>query len=592
MFVGFDTEYSFRRGFWTGRNYHGDVSTFYPVCACLVFQDGREIRVTERWDDLRPVFEDPKYSIVVHGCHAEALFCRRVGIPFPARLLDTHLMSVMLLQAKSHDHDGSVYANSALARMAARYGISHPSADDKDAIRESILRGTFRNDFGMDRVLDYCRDDARAGLRLVVPLSEDIQNTCGPHAMKNLMELYTPYAMAMAGAAAKGLRFDQENWGRALDAAPRYRGALLAKMRKAGYDHDGEGLGDRGFRRMITRLGLEPLWPRTPTGVLRTREDDLKSFRHVEAIDASYKLVKFDSFMNQNVGSLVDSDGRLRCSILPLAQRSSRNSTVGPNLMGIPAEMRPLFLPDEGCKFIHFDYSQQEPGVAGYLSGDEGLVADFSNGDVYRNLGMRMGLLTPSMSAAQVRAIRNSVLKALMLSIIYGKSAVGIARDLPCSLHQAKLHLQQFERTYSRLFAWLKNYVSTALERGWAENVIGFRAAFNVRDPRSRSHVARSAQNFPVQSSAAACFQVTGVHLTDFGADVRLPMHDAYLLNVIDDPREFRQTREMIRASTTAANHQLFPGLAVKVDTEILNRFAKDGKEDSFTEWLTSLEDR
>jgi hypothetical protein len=286
MLVGFDTEYGYRSWRRGGKGLHGDVTTFYPVCACLVFEDGTELRVFDRWDDLRAALEDPRHTFVVHGCHAESLFCKRVGIPFPTRFLDTLLMSVMLLHAMSHDHGDRVYSQAALARMTARYGIAHMSADDKDAIRNSILQGTHLDEFGMDRVLNYCRDDARASLQLVSRLLEDVPQTCGPHALNNLTQLFQPYALAMADTASKGLRFDRDGWGRAVEVAPRYRGRLLAQMRAEGYDHDGDGLGQHGFRRMVTRLGLLPVWPKTRTG-LSTRRDDLKSFRHVPAINAA-----------------------------------------------------------------------------------------------------------------------------------------------------------------------------------------------------------------------------------------------------------------------------------------------------------------
>jgi DNA polymerase I-like protein with 3'-5' exonuclease and polymerase domains len=177
-----------------------------------------------------------------------------------------------------------------------------------------------------------------------------------------------------------------------------------------------------------------------------------------------------------------------------------------------------------------------------------------------------------------------------MLAILYGKSPASIARDVSCSYQQAVLHLTQFAHTYSRLVAWLRNYVSVSMERGWGENVIGFRAAFTVRDQREHNHVARSAQNFPIQSSAAACFQLTGVYLADFGADVRLPLHDAFLLNVPDDTLALAEARAWVESATTAATNQLFPGLAVKTNIETLDRFAKDGEQDSFEKWLAALE--
>lgn len=591
MLVGFDTEFSFDIVREIRGRPHGDITTIRPVCACLVFQDGRELRLTDNWGQLQDLFDDPCYTFTVQGCHAEALFCSAVGVRFPSQFLDTLLMGVMLMHALTFHLDRGVYAHAGLGKLTARYGIPFLATDDKDAIRTSIMYGRHLQEYGMDAVLDYCTDDARATVQLVDPLRADFIRLCGPNAEQNLLRLYQPYALLMAAAARKGLRFDTDGWGRLVELAPRYRGRLLNEMRAAGYDHDGEGLGDRAFHKMIFNLGLERSWPRTPMGHLRTREDDLKSRRHLHpAINATHKLGKFDSFMNQDMGGRVDFDGRLRCSILPLAQRSSRNSTVQPNLMGILGELRPLLLADEGFKLIHFDYSQQEPGVAAYLSRDQALLQDFRDGDVYLNLGLRMGLVKSDMPLVEQKQIRKSVLKSLMLAILYGKSAGSIARDVPCCFREAVMHLNSFSTTYSRLVGWLKSYVTVSMERGFAENIIGFRAAFNVIDPPERGHVSRSCQNFPIQSSAAACFQLTGLYLADFGADIRLPLHDAYLIQVPDDPRIIDENRFWVESATTAATNQLFPGLAVKRDIEVLDRFAKDGEEDSFEKLLGGLE--
>ena len=218
-------------------------------------------------------------------------------------------------------------------------------------------------------------------------------------------------------------------------------------------------------------------------------------------------------------------------------------------------------------------------------------MQDFTGGDVYLNSGRRMGFVLTSMSSEQIKTTRNKILKALMLAIIYAKGAASIARDIPCSLHEAAIHLHTFSQTYSQLFGWLRSYVATGMERGWAENIIGYRAAFNIADPCDRGHIARSCQNFPIQASAAACFQLTGVYLADFGADIRLPMHDAYLLNVPEDSQQIAEARICIAAATAAATDQLFPGLAVKCDVEVLDRFAKDGREDSLRELILALEE-
>jgi len=592
MLVGLDTEYSFERVTEIRGRLHADVTTIQPVCACLVFGDGRELRLIDQWERLQELFDDRSYTFVVHGCHAEALFCAHVGVRFPERFIDTHLMALLVLHAETFRLPGGAYKHARLRDLAARFGIPFPWGHEKDPIRESIIHGTHVAEYGMDAVLQYCRDDAFAALRLEGPLRAEFASRCGPQAEKHLIELYQPYALHMAAAGRKGLRFDSEAWDRLLEFAPRCRHRLLVTMQRFGYSHDGSGLGDHGFRRMISTLGLEGAWPQTPTGRPSTTSDDLKTFRHQHpAIDAAYRLTNFDSFLSQDFGARVDRDGHLRCSILPLAQRTGRNSTSSPNLMGIPGEMRPLLLPDDGCRFLHFDFSQQEPGVAAYLSSDQALLRDFALGDVYINAGNRLGVIRTGMSLAQVKMLRNGLLKSLMLAIIYGKGAVSIARDIPCSYGEAVIHLHVFEQTYPVLFRWLRSYVAMSLERGWAENIIGFRGAFDISDPRERGHIARSCQNFPIQSAAAACFQLTGVYLAEFGADIRLPLHDAYLINVPDDARQIAEVRTWITAATEAATSQLFPGLAVKCEVEVLDRFAKDGRQDSFEKLISALED-
>ena len=400
MLVGFDTEYGFGRvRERSGGRLHGDQSTMQPVAACLYFEDGREVRLTDHFDRLQNYFDDPDYTFVVHGAHADYGFCRRVGIRFPSKFFDTLLMGVVTLHASKFRLAGNVYKDAGLAALAPRYGIPFISAGDKDLIRESIVRLGHMAEFGITRVVDYCMADAKAVVSLYPLLRADMLRVCGPNAERNLVELYQPYSMVMAEASLKGLRFDTQAWDRLLTVTPIFRERLLSVLRTHGYDHDGAGIGGLAFARLIHNLGIEADWPRTPTGKLSTKYDDLKlaaaRYQH-PALEALKELDKFDSFMGQDIGGMVDADGRIRCSILPLAQRTGRNSTISPNLMGMPGKLRPLLLPDEGCRFLHFDYSQQEPGVAGHLSGDAGLISDFSTGDVYLNLGRRLSLINDS----------------------------------------------------------------------------------------------------------------------------------------------------------------------------------------------------
>ena len=545
--------------------------------------------MAENFGQLQDYFDDPRYTFVVHNAQAEWKFCKAVGLRFPKQHFDTFLAAVMILHASAFNLVGGVYKHASLASMMARHHLPFIASDEKDEIRDAILRNEHVEKFGMERVLEYCMGDAKAVLALGSPVQKEFHRICGPYAERNLAEIYQPYSIAMAEASWRGLRLDQNNWERLTKVAPVYRRQRVGIMRQFGYDHDGEGIGGLGFQKMIRQIGLERDWKRTEKGHFSTQDIELESFRDHPAINAALEMKRFDSFMNQDLGLLMDRDGQVRCNIQVLKQHTTRNSTSGPNLMGLPGEMRPLFLPDDGCVFVHFDFSQQEPGIAGWISQDQALSADFRHGDVYINLGRRLGLIKVHSSEREIKAARK-LMKVLMLAILYGKFIRSVALDLGILYQQACTHMTNFHAAYADLFGWLKSYVSQSLERGWAENILGFRAGFNRQHGVNSGHLSRSCQNFPIQSSAAACFQLTGVYLDDMGCDIRLPIHDAYFLNCPNDRRIIADVRMKIMSATAMANGQLFPGLPTKRDIEVLTCFAKDGNEDSFDQWVAAVE--
>ena len=68
MLVGFDTEYGFSNvNRQPNGKLHGDTSTMRPVCACLYFEDGRELKVADNFDQIEPYFSDHRYTVLVHG---------------------------------------------------------------------------------------------------------------------------------------------------------------------------------------------------------------------------------------------------------------------------------------------------------------------------------------------------------------------------------------------------------------------------------------------------------------------------------------------------------------------------------------------
>ncbi len=232
MLVGFDTEFNSERLVSVSADIkHLDASCLRPVCACLHFEDGRELRLAENFEQLQAFFDDPRYCFVVHNAQAEWKFCKAAGLRFPKRHFDTFLAAVMVLHASAFNLVGGVYKYASLANMMAKYHLPFIAGGEKDEIRNAILKNEHVERFGMARVLDYCMNDAKATLALFAALQKDLKEQCGPRAQSNLFDVYQPYALAMAEASWKGLRLDQSAWERLTAIAPNYRRQRVAVMR-------------------------------------------------------------------------------------------------------------------------------------------------------------------------------------------------------------------------------------------------------------------------------------------------------------------------------------------------------------------------
>src|SRR5437870_511756 len=110
MLLGLDTEFGYDAVRRIGRDLVPDVSsTGRPVCACLAFEDGRELSFTDNWAQLEDMINDPENTVAVHGAHAERAFCGMAGIRFPERHIDTQLRSVLLAHATTFEPVGRAY---------------------------------------------------------------------------------------------------------------------------------------------------------------------------------------------------------------------------------------------------------------------------------------------------------------------------------------------------------------------------------------------------------------------------------------------------------------------------------------------------
>lgn len=546
MLAAIHTAVGFREGRSFGDRFEPDMTTGVAVCAAVASADGKREVFQPGDGRFAARLADPRVTLVTHDAGSLRLYCRLTGCRPPAAYTDTRLAAVLLAHAERFAPAGGAYAQADLAAVAPMFGVAAVGLGEQDALARTVRCLRHVEECGRRAAEAYCQASARACLGVHRPLMEAVYRKCGPTALDNLVALHQPFAAAASDSVTRGIVFDHEGWERFASAGRRHHRRLLAAGRACGYEHGRPS----SLASVLRRAGLLAAWPRDEGGMPSLADDVLKAQRHLHpVIDLIYRLVRLDRNLGLRLGERVDGDGRIRCEIRPLAQRSSRTTTARPNLPGLPGSLRPLLLPDPGCVWLLADFVQFEPGVAAALSRDPHLLADFRAGDVYEQFGRRTGLITSGMSPAAVKDVRDRRVKGLFLAVLYGQSDVGLAASLGCSGHEAQDLLNQFAARYRRLTGWLHDQVTTSLSRGWAESVVGFRASFTASGGEGRGHLERSCRNFMVQASAAACYQAMGVHLSSAGLDVRMGLHDGYLICVPDDTAEIAHARAAVRAA-------------------------------------------
>ena len=178
--------------------------------------------------------------------------------------------------------------------------------------------------------------------------------------------------------------------------------------------------------------------PQLPKDYLRTHNN--KCLRMIA------KAREYDKAVNTFIDGLLDyvHEGRIHADINQIRSDSGgtvtgRFSMSNPNLQQIPAKgyiggkMRELFIPEDGCEWGSFDYSQQEPRIVVHyaiklgLPGTESLQEEFDRDDAdFHQI------------VADMANISRKQAKTINLGLFYGMGKIKLQRELGLDQRQAK----------------------------------------------------------------------------------------------------------------------------------------------------------
>ena len=266
--------------------------------------------------------------------------------------------------------------------------------------------------------------------------------------------------------------------------------------------------------------------------------------------------------------------GRIHTDFVQYGAETGRFSSRNPNLQNVPAPhtangkaIRNLFVAPEGHKLVVADYSQIEPRIIASFSNDRTMVNAYLNSeDIYTAIGNTMG-------------VDRKAGKVLVLSLAYGVGPDKIAREIGCSLTEARELLDSFTAKFPAVGRYKRMIIADARRRSpipYVSTILKRRRYLpdlRSKEQWKRSRAERQAFNTVIQGSAADLIKVAMVrarNLIPDGSSMILTVHDEIVTVTPDHLAE--ETAAAIREAMEGVKALSVPMLA---DVKIVQKWGE-----------------
>ena len=263
-------------------------------------------------------------------------------------------------------------------------------------------------------------------------------------------------------------------------------------------------------------LGL-PAKKKTKSGY-STNADVLESlvYAHpvIQMILDYRTFAKLKSTYCDGLVKVIGDDGRIHSTLNQTETRTGRISSAEPNLQNIPVrsalgrEMRKFFTASEGKVLVDADYSQIELRVLADIANDRTMIDSFnSNRDIHTETASQVFNMPENM----VTPLMRSRAKAVNFGIVYGIGAFSLAKDIGVTRKEADSYIKGYLEHYSGVDRYMKEVISEAKERGYAETIFSRRRylpELSASNAITRGFGERVARNMPIQGTAADIIKI------------------------------------------------------------------------------------
>ncbi len=299
-------------------------------------------------------------------------------------------------------------------------------------------------------------------------------------------------------------------------------------------------------------MGIKPV-KKTKTG-FSTNVEVLEKLEKDGILIASSILEyrKYNKLKNTYIDALpklADENDRLHTTFNQNGTATGRLSSSDPNLQNIPAKtkeglrIREGFVTEKGWSLLAADYSQIELRVLAEVSKDENLIKAYrDNLDLHTQTAEKIF----EIDSEEVTREERNLAKIVNFSIIYGKTAFGLSKELGISVSDANSYIQKYFEHYSGVNQFIAETIKKAKEDGFVKTLFGRKRiiqGINSKNKNIAKQAERMAVNTIIQGTAADILKIVMIKIYDEiknkdDIKMNLQVHDELIFEVKDESIE------------------------------------------------------
>lgn len=485
-----------------------------PVPVCMVVRCWPNGKTSKYWqDELLEMSSAPfpineKALFVAFYASAELDCFQVLNWKFPENVLDLFVEFRCTTNGLKLTHGNS------LLGALLYFGLPNIGGEQKDEMRDLVLKGEPWSKFEKAAILDYCESDVVALSGLLNVMQEHIDL---PRSL-----LRGRYMKAVSRIQGNGVPIDGIIYSTLLSQWEQIQDLLIAEIDQDYGVYEGRTFKASSWEAYL--ISNEIPWPRLETGRLDLSDNTFRAMARIHNKVAPIRELR-SSLSEMRLANLnVGDDSRNRCLLSPFRAKTGRNQPSNSKfIFGPSVWLRGLIKPREGMGLAYIDWSQQEFGIAAALSGDPSMMQAYRSGDPYLAFAIQSGA-APAFATKHTHEAVREQFKACVLAVQYGMGETSLASRINQPVARARQLLEMHRRTYRKFWEWSDAAVDEAVlgERLWA----GF--GWQIFTEESLND--RSIRNFPMQANGAEMLRIACILMTEAGIRICAPVHDALLI--------------------------------------------------------------